>query len=291
MTFLTFKAFEIRSAVLEKLGGSSGIPLYQDEDHPLHGKHIKEAPSSPQWQRKLEAPLRVVLGCIKSHPDHNSSSRLTILWKTLTIFSPVQDADFHEDITAWARLHYYQSEGEFRGRLEMVQELRDILEGRPIDQSNTEETLWQEQWNKLLCGPHLELDKAEAASFAQAKTQAGLTGKGAQLGKGKRHWSNVAIYTDDYEYEPYPCELDMLVVEAVYFSWDEMCDKFKAEQRKIGDYGVATIQGKPPVSVGATIRTEGSQALIPAGQNAPAAKASSAANDPWVDYVPKGKGS
>ena len=120
MTLLTFKAFEIRSAVPEKFGGSSGIPFYQDKDHPLHGKHIKVAPSSPQWQRKLEAPLRVVLSCINSHPDHNSSSRLTVLWKTLTILSPVQDADFHEDITAWARLHYYQSEGEFRGRLDGI---------------------------------------------------------------------------------------------------------------------------------------------------------------------------
>ena len=115
-------------------------------------------------------------------------------------------------------------------------------------------------------GPQLELDKAEAASFAQAKTQAGLTGKGAQLGKGKRHWSNVAIYTNDYE--PYPFELDMEVVEAVYFSWDEMCDKFKAEQQhKIGDYQFQWEQAK-------TCR-----------------KASSAANDPWVHYVPKGKGS
>ena len=48
MTLLNFKAFEIRSAVLEKFGGSTGIPLYQDEDHPLHGKRIKVASSSPQ---------------------------------------------------------------------------------------------------------------------------------------------------------------------------------------------------------------------------------------------------
>ena len=88
-----------------------------------------------------------------------------------------------------------------------------------------------------------------------------------------------------------PFELDMVVVKSVYFSWDEMCDKFKAEQREIGDYGVATIQGKPPVSVGATLRTEGTQAPILTGHNAPAAKASFAANDPWVDYVPNGKGS
>ena len=96
----------------------------------------------------------------------------------------------------------------------------------------------------------MELDKA----LLRPKTQAGLSGKGAQLGKGKRHWSNGAIYINDYE--PYPFKLDMVVVEAVYFSWGEMCDKFKAEQHKIGDYGVATIQGKPPVSVGATLRTE-----------------------------------
>ena len=141
----------------------------------------------------------------------------------------------------------------------MVRERRDILEGRPVDQNATEHTLWQEQWNKLLWGPELELDQAEAAT--KAKSQAGLTGKGAQLGKGKRHWSNVAIYTNDYE--PYPFKLDMVIVEAVFFSWDEMCDKFKAEQHKIGDYGVATIQGKPPASVGATLRTEGIQAPAP----------------------------
>ena len=90
---------------------------------------------------------------------------------------------------------------------------------------------WQEQWNKLLWGPQLELDKAEAASFAQAKTQARLTAKGAQLGKGKKHWSNVAIYTNDYE--RYPFELGLVVVEAVYFSWDEMCDKFKQSSTRL----------------------------------------------------------
>ena len=36
-------------------------PSTRTRTTPLHGKHIKVAPSSPQWQRKLEAPLRVVL--------------------------------------------------------------------------------------------------------------------------------------------------------------------------------------------------------------------------------------
>ena len=36
----------------------------------------------PQWQRKLELPSRVLIACINVHPDHSSSTRLIILWKT-----------------------------------------------------------------------------------------------------------------------------------------------------------------------------------------------------------------
>ena len=47
MTMLSFKSFEMRKAVLEKFGGSSGLPLYKDESAPVHNKHIKLAPCSP----------------------------------------------------------------------------------------------------------------------------------------------------------------------------------------------------------------------------------------------------
>ena len=47
-------------------------------------------------------------------------------------------------------------------------------------------------------------------------------------------------------HEPYPFKLEAPVVSRVHFSWDEMCDKFRAESHKIGDYKVATAQGKPP---------------------------------------------
>ena len=106
MTLLTFKAFDLRTAFLERLGGGTGSPLYKDDNTPIHGHHIKVAPASPQWQRKLEAPLRVLLSCINSHSDHNSQSKLTILWKTLTLLEPKQGDDFKEDIQAWARLFF-----------------------------------------------------------------------------------------------------------------------------------------------------------------------------------------
>ena len=151
------------------------------------------APCSPQWQRKLEAPLRVLLSCINAHPDHNARSRLTILWKTLTLLEPKVGDDFQEDITAWARLYYFQENGEFKGRLEVVQALQDILQSKPSDHNSTEPTLRSEQWKKVLWGAQFELDQADAAAFQAARSNAAVSGKGLQLGKGGRHWSSAAI--------------------------------------------------------------------------------------------------
>ena len=117
MTLLTFKAFELRSAFLEKYGGSSGTPLYSDSTTPITGKHIRVSPSSPQWQRKLEAPIRVLLQVLNKHADHTGKS-LVILWKTLTLMEPSTDRDFNGDVVAWARLFYAEVDGSFRGRLE-----------------------------------------------------------------------------------------------------------------------------------------------------------------------------
>ena len=88
MTLLTFRAYDLRSSFLEIYGGGMGSPVYTDESTPVKGRHIKVAPCSPQWQRKLE------MSCVNSHPDHNAQSRLTILWKTLTLMEPVDGDEF-----------------------------------------------------------------------------------------------------------------------------------------------------------------------------------------------------
>ena len=178
MTLLTFKAFELRKAVLEKFGGGNGIPLYKDESTPVAGKHLRVAPCSPQWQRKLESPLRVVLSCVNASPDHNATSRLVILWKTLAVMAPVQDQDFHEDITAWARVHYFEENGEFKGRLEIVEELKNILMSPAQERTSETTTLWQEHWNKVMWGNQMELDLLDAQSIQAARAQAANTGYG-----------------------------------------------------------------------------------------------------------------
>ena len=101
MSLLTFRAYDLRSAFLEKFGGGAGCPVFTDERAQVKGYHVKVAPCSPQWQRKLESPLGVLLSCVNAHADHNSGSRLTILWKTLTLLEPTQDDSFKEDIVAY----------------------------------------------------------------------------------------------------------------------------------------------------------------------------------------------
>ena len=54
MTMLSFKSWECRQAFLEAYGGANGVPVYRDESTPVHNHHVRVAPCSPQWQRKME---------------------------------------------------------------------------------------------------------------------------------------------------------------------------------------------------------------------------------------------
>ena len=53
---LHFKSFDLRSAFLEKFGGSGGTPIYSDDQTAIPNKHVRVSPSSPQWQRKTGGP-------------------------------------------------------------------------------------------------------------------------------------------------------------------------------------------------------------------------------------------
>ena len=112
MTVLSFKAWDMRQAFIQKYGGGSGTPLYLAEDQPMRGHHVKVVPNSPQWQRKLESPLRVILAAMNS-ADHNpDNKKFIILCKSLTIMEPMeQNADFKEDARAWARIHSLPEQG------------------------------------------------------------------------------------------------------------------------------------------------------------------------------------
>ena len=93
MSMITFKSWDVRSSFLRRFGGQSGTPLYHTAEQPVAGRHVKVSPCAPQWQRKLEVPLRVVLSAVNAHEDWQGMT-LTILWKSLTVMKPSQERDF-----------------------------------------------------------------------------------------------------------------------------------------------------------------------------------------------------
>ena len=244
MTMIMFKAWAERQSFMERYTGQGGTPFYMNETTPHQNVHIKVSPCSPQWQRKLESPLRVVLSCINNHPDFTSAPvNIFVLWKTLTIMQPCARREFQEDAIAWARLFYSGESGEFRGRLELHPDLMKICVGPPANVGAEEPNLWGEQWNLTQWGPQRELDLAEEATYEQAKKESLGSGKGIAKGKPRRHWSTPFTYTSYAN--PFPYELDVLSVERIAFCWDEYCIKSGSPKSCVGDMKVSAYGGKP----------------------------------------------
>ena len=89
--------------------------------------YLDSTTRAPQWQRKLEAPLRMVIAVINAHEDFRGQ-RLIILWKSLTVMAPTDSQDFNPDHTAFARLFYEEQGGAFKGRLEVSAEFARIMQ-------------------------------------------------------------------------------------------------------------------------------------------------------------------
>ena len=109
MTLLSFKSWDLRSAFLRRYGGTSGMPLYIDQNTPQPNKHVRVSPFTPQWQRKLETPLRVLIAACNAHPE-TQGKRLIILW-TSSLTTPPGPASFMRKRAALLRagLKLYRS--------------------------------------------------------------------------------------------------------------------------------------------------------------------------------------
>ena len=233
---------DLRSAFLRRYGGTSGTPLYIDQNTPQPNRHVRVSPFTPQRQRKLETPLRVLIAACNAHPE-TQGKRLIILWKTLTLMMPTDERDFQPDHTAWARLFYEEKGRTFKGRLEVVQEFAAILNGPPVEKDGGEETLWAEKWNQTVWGNQLELDDMERQAYHTARQKATAGGTGTEFGRGRKHWSQALLHQSSFS--PYPFELEFVGVDKVAFVWDELCDKCNQPNEKVGSYEVATFCGKP----------------------------------------------
>ena len=293
MTLLTFKSFDLRSAFLERYGGQGGTPIYANETTPVQGKHVRVSPCSPQWQRKLESPLRVMIAVLNQHAEY-AGQTLVILWKTLTLMQPSTERGFNGDVVAWGRLFYAEHNGEFRGRLEITPQMKAAMSAKPANVGAAEPDLWSECWNQIIWGSQYDLDQAEAAAYKEARDHTAVSGKGVKRGKGRKHWSSALIHTDYYC--PYPLTLEVVVVDQIAFCWDEYCQKTGKPEECVGDLGVATYQGKPPLPTTTHERnleadTSGDVTMAPAAPSTtpPAALAKSTAPPTVPEIKQKGK--
>ena len=267
VTTLLFKSWDLRKEFMSMYGGTGGTPLWKDSQSAAKGYHIRATPASPQFQRKLELPIRVLLRILNAWAltQANPPTQMTILWRTLTIMEPSETKDWNEQIKAAARMIYFEKDGVFQGRLEVTKDVHAIIQSKPPPPA-LEETMWEHHWSEVAYGIQMEMDKAEKALFDKASREAKGTGKGVQMGKSSRHWSTPLIYSSDSN--PFPVPMYVMPVDEIAFSWDELCDKMSQPDQKIGDYSVATFGGKPQAaaSAAASAPSMGPPAIIPKGR-------------------------
>ena len=234
ITILTFKSWDLRKSFMTSFGGSTGVGLWRDAQTHVRGRHIRATPCSPQFQRKLEVPLRVLLSLINESPllEH---SQVVVLWKTLTIMAPQAAREYDEQATAFARLFYFETQGHFKARLELCPLLSDACLAPPPAGAE-ESNMWEYSWNKVVWGVQLELDKADKKAY-DASIQLAQQGQGVRYGKPTKHWSHPFVYSS--ETNPYPIEIHVTKVDKVAYCWDEYADKLSPD-KKVGDYSAST---------------------------------------------------
>ena len=226
---------------MQMFGGPTGTPLWKDNQTSLKGKYIRATPCSPMFQRKMEVPIRVLLALI-NESEHLENKQVTILWKTLTIMQPQANRDFDPQAQAFARVHYFEEEGELKGFLEVMPELSKAMKATPPIGA-TEPNCWEHFWCRIVYGIQHEIDLADKDQFQKAMTSSQATGKGLLVGKGKRHWSSSAVYSSVDN--PYPLDIAVKEVSPISFVWDEYCDKFGMSDQKVGSYDHSSFAGPP----------------------------------------------
>ena len=133
VTTIVFKSWDLRKAHMNTFGGAKGTPLWKD-GKAVQGFHIKSTPSSPQFQSKVELPIRVVLFLLNKDAERKATppEPLSILWRTLTTMGPSSTGDFDPQAKAMARMHYMEQDREFKGRLEITKDLAAIFKAKPL---------------------------------------------------------------------------------------------------------------------------------------------------------------
>jgi hypothetical protein len=169
ITILTFKSWAVRQAWRAKFEGEDKAPLLYNGYTPVPGKHIKTSPGIPAYQRKFEAPIRVLLSVLNRSDEHKGAV-FTTLWPQLTVMSPQTTKDFDPDHNAIARIVINENCGQAKVTMFIHYSILPILEklSQQVhpDGAHLPYTVWEDEWDRQFLGRQAEEDRAEEQTAA-----------------------------------------------------------------------------------------------------------------------------
>ena len=157
--------------------------------------------------------------------------------------APQAQREFDKQITAVARLFYFEEDGVFQGIVSHSPQPVMLLPLQGLQSTP--------------CGPTCEAKLCSVSSmrwswlikpiWMQPSSSPAVVAKEPRLERAldTGHWTALFVYSSSSN--PYPIELQVVGVERVAFSWNEYAGKM-APDRKAGDYSASTFQG-PPIIV------------------------------------------
>ena len=222
LTLLVWRSFDIRLKFNARYQGDArNEPLWW-QDQAVPGKHIKVSPSVPAFQRKLEAPLRVLLTVLNSC-DQFRNNAITTLWPSLTVMTPQAAKEYDESHTAIARLVITESEGRCKATLYVLFDVVPVILA-PGDAPNT--TIWEQKWYEQFFGRQWQEDESERSSSEQMQNAVGLS-KGSSKGR-LNHWVNALTHTA----RPFPIPFSIVPVGYIPFEWSQYCRKMGRQDQE-----------------------------------------------------------
>jgi hypothetical protein len=208
ITVLTSKAHYLRDYCFKHYTGNTSVPLRDDKDQAVANTHIKIQLGAQAYQRKLESILRVAL---RAHADYHEGSdkdhsKLTILWKTLTVLKSKKDGSEQEAIFTAA--YNPTEDGYVTCDITVSQAFNSLLN----DTNEEGRRYWDAAWDSVIRVHHHQLDQAEdfAARDSAEKDE-------TQSKKPKRHYAD-AFAKDN---SAFPLFIVWNVVESIEFDQEE----------------------------------------------------------------------
>jgi hypothetical protein len=225
ITVLTFVNFQARQGFLNTYMTYS--PQFTWKDGTETKAKIRTAPSSPDFQRQLEVPLRTVHRLLNTKFD---KMQFVTLWKSLTVMYPQHKAAYDEDHKAIFKLEYvaHPTTGDVIANIHCTTELAQYMNLKAPPPSQDTQSLWQKCWTGQITGRENEInDTIGAANITVEQEGKGPTGK---------HWS--AEFTK-YSNTNFPFKIKLIVYaedDDIEFDWKEYQHKMQKFQDKNSDW-------------------------------------------------------